>query len=114
MLELVRAFNDLCTKHQDVTLMLVGPDDDGLASNLRNSVKLENRHRFVCIGLTNSPEKFMAAADIFCLPSYREGFGMAALEASSCGLPVVGTNIHGLSDAVINNETGVLVRCKPA
>ena len=41
--------------------------------------------------------------------SYREGFGMAALEASSCGLPVVGTNIHGLSDAVINNDYCVIL-----
>lgn len=109
LIELVGVFNDLCTKHKELTLMLVGPDDDGLASDLQNSVELENRHRFVCIGLSNSPETFMAAADIFCLPSYREGFGMAALEASSCALPVVGTNIHGLSDAVINNETGILV-----
>ena len=42
----------------------------------------------------------MAAADIFCLPSYREGFGMAALEAGACGLPTVTSEIYGLSDAV--------------
>ena len=106
---LVEVFNDLCSKHTDVTLMLIGPDDEGLASELQNIVKSENQSRFICMGLSESPEKFMSAADIFCMPSYREGFGVAALEASSCALPVVDTQIHGLSDAVINDKTGILV-----
>ena len=109
LFELVEAFNDLCTEHSSVVLMLIGPDDEGLALDLRKLIKVENQNRFICKGLSNSPEKYMAAADIFCLPSYREGFGLAALEASSCNLPVVGTQIHGLSDAVIDGETGILV-----
>lgn len=109
LIELVEAFNDLSTKHDGVTLMLIGPDDEGLMPNLKKLVKLENQNRLIFDGLSNSPEKYMAAADIFCLPSYREGFGLAALEASSCALPVVGTQIHGLSDAVIESETGILV-----
>ena len=109
LVELVEAFNDLCSKHKGITLMLIGPDDEGLVSDLQDILKSEKRDRFIHSGLSNSPEKFMAAADIFCLPSFREGFGMAALEASSCALPVVGTRIHGLADAVINNETGILV-----
>ena len=109
LVELVEAFNHLRKTHEDLTLMLVGPDDEGLAENLRKITKSENRDFLILCGLSNSPEKFMAAADIFCLPSHREGFGMAALEASSCALPVVGTEIHGLSDAVINDKTGILV-----
>ena len=107
--ELVEAFNDLCAKHKGVVLMLIGPDDEGLMLGLREHIRSENHSRFIYCGLSNFPEKYMAASDIFCLPSYREGFGLAALEASSCALPVVGTQIHGLSDAVINNETGILV-----
>ena len=109
LIELVEALNDLFTKHDGVTLMLIGPDDEDLMPNLRKLVKLENQNRLIFDGLSNSPEKYMAAADIFCLPSYREGFGLAALEAASCALPVVGTQIHGLSDAVIDSETGILV-----
>ncbi len=55
---------------------------------------------------TDEPEKFMAAADIFCLPSYREGFGMAALEAGACALPTVASKIYGLTDAV-GSDTGL-------
>ena len=109
LFELVEAFNDLSTKHNSVVLMLIGPDDESLALDLQKLVKVENQNRFIYSGLSSCPEKYMAAADIFCLPSYREGFGLAALEASSCALPVVGTQIHGLSDAVIDGETGILV-----
>ena len=50
----------------------------------------------------------MAAADLFCLPSYREGFGMAAVEAGSCGLPVITSRIYGLTDAVEEGVTGLM------
>ena len=45
---------------------------------------------------------------IFCLPSYREGFGMAAVEAGSCGLPVITSRIYGLTDAVEEGVTGLM------
>jgi phosphatidylinositol alpha-1,6-mannosyltransferase len=43
------------------------------------------------------------------VPGDVEGFGIVALEAGSCGLPVVASNIQGLRDAVINGKTGYLV-----
>lgn len=53
-------------------------------------------------------------ADVFALPSMRvgarfEGFGLVFLEASACGLPVVGTTGSGVEEAVIDGETGLLV-----
>ena len=54
------------------------------------------------------------ASDIFVMPNITvpgdvEGFGIVVLEAGSCGLPVVASNIQGLQDAVINGKTGYLV-----
>lgn len=54
------------------------------------------------------------ASDIFIMPNITvpgdvEGFGITALEAGSCGLPVVASNIQGLRDAVIDRRTGYLV-----
>ena len=51
----------------------------------------------------------MASADFLVLPSYREGFGMVIIEAAACGIPSVAYRIDGVSDAVREGETGVLV-----
>ena len=53
-------------------------------------------------------------SDIFIMPNRTipndvEGFGIVAIEAGSCGLPVVASNIQGLGDAVIDGKTGYLV-----
>jgi glycosyltransferase involved in cell wall biosynthesis len=53
--------------------------------------------------------KFMAAADVFVLPSLSEGLGMVILEAMACGVPVVATRVSGIPDIVVNNENGLLV-----
>ena len=58
---------------------------------------------------TPNPENFMLAADVFCLPSYREGFGTVIIESAACGIPSIGSNISGLSDSIVNNKTGLLV-----
>ena len=51
----------------------------------------------------------MAASDFFVLPSHREGFGSSVLEAAACGIPAIGTRIYGLTDAIVDEETGILV-----
>ena len=50
----------------------------------------------------------MAAADVLCLPSYREGFGSVVLEAAAVGVPAVASRIYGVVDAVDEEHTGLL------
>ena len=50
-------------------------------------------------------------SDLFAFPSYREGLGMAALEAMACGLPLITSNVHGIVDYSIDGETGY--NCSP-
>lgn len=50
----------------------------------------------------------MAAADVLCLPSYREGFGMVIIEAAAAGIPAIGSRIYGVVDAIEENVTGLL------
>lgn len=52
---------------------------------------------------------FLSSCHLFLFPSSREGFGLAAAEASAMGIPVVAYDIIGIRDAVINYKTGFLV-----
>jgi glycosyltransferase involved in cell wall biosynthesis len=61
------------------------------------------------LGERDDVADLLAACDVLVMPSEHEGFGMAALEALSCGLPVVATDVPGLRDAVANGQTGALV-----
>ncbi len=103
--DLARAFAKI-TKPQ-VRLLMVGPDEDNMKSELMNLVG-EYQDRVHFVGFTNEPERFMAAADIFCLPSYREGFGNVIIEAAAVGIPAIGSDIYGLSDAIDHNLSGLL------
>jgi len=106
--ELVQAFKNVSEQHNDVALLIVGPDEEGLKQELISRLgTCKEIVRF--IDFTKMPEQYMAASDIFVLPSYREGFGSVIIEAAACGLPSIGSNIYGLSDAIKVKETGFLV-----
>lgn len=88
-------------------LLLAGPDEGGLAVCM--AAAREAAGRVSVLGQVTNPDEVLAAADIFCLPSYREGFGLSLIEAAACGLPCVATRIYGVTDAVIDGRTGLLV-----
>lgn len=63
----------------------------------------------VCfLGKQESFVRVLQNADVFLLPSESEGFGLAALEALSCGVPVVASNVGGIPEVVQHEETGFL------
>jgi len=106
--ELIEAFKNVSEQHNGEVLLIVGPDEEELKQELIS--RLETCKEFVrFIDFTKVPEQYMAASDVFVLPSYREGFGSVIIEAASCGLPSIGSNIYGLSDAIKLEETGFLV-----
>jgi len=90
-------------------LLVVGPDEADLRGDMESRLGTAlARTRFV--GYTDRPEDFMAAADVFCLPSYREGFGMVIIEAAAAGIPAIASRIYGVTDAVEEGVTGLLHR----
>ena len=106
--ELVEAFKNVSEFHSNVALLIVGQDEEGIKQEL---ISFLGTHKSIVkfVSFTKEPERYMAASDIFVLPSYREGFGSVVIEAACCGLPSIGSNIYGLSDAIKTGETGLLV-----
>ncbi len=106
--DLVEAFATLNARHGQWELWMVGPDEEDLQATLQiEGERLGARIRW--FGPTPVPERYMAAADVFVLPSYREGFGSVVIEAAACGIPAIAYRIDGVIDAIVDGSSGLLV-----
>lgn len=107
VLDLAAAFADIASQRADVVLVLVGTEEDVPFTRMQE-ICGSHRDRLRRVSFTANPERYMAVADIFCLPSYREGFGQVIIEAAATGVPAVCSQIYGITDAVENGKTGLL------
>lgn len=102
--DLAAAFATL--QAENAHLVLAGPDEGGLAEALAHLELC--RDKVHVTGFVAKPEHMFMAADVFCLPSLREGFGSVIIEAAACGIPAIGSRIPGLVDAIEDGVTGML------
>lgn len=105
VLDLAKAFSAFASSKPNVELWLVGPDEQDIYDEileLMGPVSGQMRR----VNFTSEPERFMQSADLFCLPSYREGFGSSIIEAAACCVPSLVSRIYGITDAVIEGQTG--------
>ena len=95
---------------REARLVLVGdgPDQDE-CRRLARERGLGDRVRF--LGTRDALPELLAPADVFLLSSEEESFGLSALEAMSCGTPVVATNVGGVAEVVEDGTCGLL--CPP-
>jgi glycosyltransferase involved in cell wall biosynthesis len=108
VLDLAQAFARLGMDYGEAWLLIVGLDEESLRSRMEKICSSVASRLRLLLGFTAAPQEYMAAADVLCLPSYREGFGSVIIEAASVGIPAVASNIYGIIDAIEPGATGLL------
>ncbi|MFA8343955.1 MAG: N-acetyl-alpha-D-glucosaminyl L-malate synthase BshA [Rhodothermaceae bacterium] len=100
----IRIFNKV-KEHIPSKLVLIGdgPDRSECERLVREFDIVED---VVFLGKQDSLNEILPIADVFLIPSQSESFGLAALEAMGCGVPVVSSSVGGLPELVYHNETG--------
>jgi len=111
--EFLQAVASLADRHPRLWVLLIG---DRLASDHAQGVEAEFAaaqkvlgNRLVAPGLRDDIPQLLAAMDVTCLPSWREGMPRTIIEAMMMAKPVVATDIRGAREEVVPEETGLLV-----
>ena len=110
ILDLLEAAKAVIEAIPRAQFLIIGPYDDDKPDALRPEVAerfgVADSCRF--LGMRNDMPELYALMDVLVLPSYREGFPRAPMEASAMGVPTVVTNIRGCREAVDPGENGLL------
>jgi glycosyltransferase involved in cell wall biosynthesis len=106
IIELVNAFK-IINKNGHYKLLLVGDFEERDALPIEIIREIENNKDIIKTGfIYNDIEYYYSIMNIFILPSFREGFGMCVIEASSMKIPILTTQVTGCIDSIIENKTG--------
>jgi glycosyltransferase involved in cell wall biosynthesis len=100
---IIRALARLADPNVHYAIAGVGDKRDELLSLAAELGVAEQVH---LLGYRKDIPELNGTADVFCFPSYREGLGLAAIEAMTCGLPILTSNIHGINDYSVDGITG--------
>ncbi|MBS3198661.1 glycosyltransferase family 4 protein [Turicibacter bilis] len=113
---LIEAFNNIQSEIKDIELIIVGETPSKIHVSYKNDLlemsKKVNKNNIKFIGWTNNPYKYISKSDVLVLPSIvKESFGMVLVEAMCLGKIVIGSNIGGIPEVIIDGKTGFLFNC---
>ena len=108
--ELVNAFLKINNKYTHSILLIVGGFEDDI-NPVTDATKQEilNNNKITYAGFQIDVRPFFAMADVFILPSYREGFPNVVLQAGAMELPSIVTNINGSNEIIQNGLNGLII-----
>jgi L-malate glycosyltransferase len=94
------------SKQKSATLVLIGDGPD--RSKAEQFVRENQLENVIFVGNVKNPMELLSASDVMLLPSESESFGLAALEAMACGVPVVSSNAGGLPELIRHGVSGLM------
>ncbi|MBT3645766.1 MAG: N-acetyl-alpha-D-glucosaminyl L-malate synthase BshA [Cryomorphaceae bacterium] len=104
IIDVLKIFKKINQKINSKLIMVGdGPDKNKAKEFLR---KNNLKNKVIFLGKTNEVDEILCSSDLFLLPSEKESFGLAALEAMALKVPVISTNTGGLKDLNINGNSG--------
>jgi glycosyltransferase involved in cell wall biosynthesis len=106
--DLAKAFRGASLNCANLWLLCVGPDEDQVLPTVFKLLG-EAIKKTRVTGFVDNPQDYIISADFICLPSYREGFPVVILEAAALAVTAIASRIYGVSDAVLDETTGLLV-----
>ncbi|MBT8279455.1 MAG: N-acetyl-alpha-D-glucosaminyl L-malate synthase BshA [Bacteroidia bacterium] len=104
--DIIHIFNNI-QKEIPAKLMMVGEGPEKEPAEMLCE-KLGIADKVIFFGNSNEIDKILCFTDLFLLPSETESFGLAALEAMSCGVPVISSNTGGIPEVNIHGVSGLL------
>lgn len=107
---LIRGFALVEKRYRNARLLIAG--DGPLLGELKNlacQLGCERKIEFTGKIPHSQVPALLNQMDIFVMPSIRESFGVAALEASACELPVIASNVGGVPEVILDKKTGLLI-----
>ena len=108
--ELVNAFDKISKTHNKVKLLLVGPNENAHNPKKRKMLHIIHQNKnIIKVGYQEEVRPYFAMSNVFVLPSYREGFPNAVLQAGAMGLPSIVTDICGCNEIVSDGNNGLIV-----
>ena len=107
--DLINAFAIVVKNHPHARLTLGGDGDIGTFKQLVEKLGISDNVDFLGWVAGEQKNLWLSKADIYCLPSYNEGFPMGVLEAMSANIPVVASTAGGIPDAIKDGVDGLLI-----
>ena len=110
VMELIEAWPQITKKAPNAKLVVICAElPSERSSELIGLHKLQTFPGTVVLKNRSDMPELYGCMDMLVLPSYREGFSRVIIEALSCGLPVIASDVRGCRDAIVNNKTGILI-----
>lgn len=111
--ELVRAFDKLSDKYDNVSLLLVGNFEEELDPLLPESIAIiQNNKAIVSVGFQDDVRPYFAISNALVFPSYREGFPNVVLQAGAMNLPSIVSDINGCNEIIEKGKNGIIIPVK--